>query len=181
MAVSDAIAAVQERFPDLGFTPKSLRPDLPGNPSNQLWIAVPPQRLLEVAKFLRDDARCKFEQLADLTCVDYLNFPDNHRDSDERFGVIYSLLSLTHNHRLWLKVFVSDPNPTVPSVVSLWNGANWPEREVYDLLGVTFTGHPDLRRILCPDWFTAHPLRKDYPLTGQGEREKFPVITRDSA
>jgi NADH-quinone oxidoreductase subunit C len=154
-----------------------MRRYLDGRDSGQLSIRIPPERLLEVMEFLRDDPRCKFEQLSDLTCVDYLNFPD----ADDRFGVNYNLLSLTHNHRLFVKVLVNDPDPAVPSVTGIWRGAEWPEREVYDLFGIRFNGHPDLRRILCPEWFKDHPLRKDYPLTGRGERESLPGITRESA
>ena len=77
-----------------------------------------------------------------------------------------------------MRCFVNDPEPTVPSVVKLWEGANWLEREVWDLFGIRFAGHPDLRRIVLPEEFTAHPLRKDYPLQGRGERHNFPVITR---
>jgi NADH-quinone oxidoreductase subunit C len=179
MSTQNAIAALQETFPDLDIEARPLCTYLDGRTSGQEWVSVPPERLLEVMKFLRDDPGCKFEQLSDVTCVDYLNHPDP--PSDERFGVTYSLLSITHNHRLWVKVFVSDPNPTIPSVTGIWKGANWTEREVYDMYGITFTGHPDLRRILCPDWFTCHPLRKDYPLTGQGEREQFEIVRRDSA
>lgn len=177
MATHDAIEALIERFPELGLQARPLVTYLDGQTSDQLWVRIPPDRLLEVCRFLYDDPRTRFEMLCDLTCVDYLNFPD----ADDRFGVIYSLLSLTHNHRLWLKVFVNDPDPAVPTVTDIWKGANWMEREVYDLFGIAFTGHPDLRRILCPDWFTCHPLRKDYPLTGQGERESLPVVTRESA
>lgn len=183
MATHDAIAALRQRFPDLALDAKPLQTYADGRASDQLWVAVAAARLVEVCRFLRDDPRCRFEQLSDVTCVDYLNYPTP--PSDERFGVTYSLLSLTHNHRLWLKVFVSDGEggalPSVPTVTGVWRGADWPEREVFDLFGVRFEGHPDLRRILCPEWFTAHPLRKDYPLTGQGEREKFDVVTRESA
>ena len=77
-----------------------------------------------------------------------------------------------------MRCFVNDPEPTVPSVVGLWEGANWLEREVWDMFGIRFAGHPDLRRILLPEEFAAHPLRKDYPLQGRGERHNFPVITR---
>jgi NADH-quinone oxidoreductase subunit C len=115
--------------------------------------------------------------LIDLTAVDYLNFPD----AEDRFAVIYSLLSLTHNHRLWLKVFVNDPNPEVPSVTAIWRGADWPEREVLDLFGIGFAGHPDPRRLFLPDSFSDHPLRKDYPLRGKGERAAFETVTRESA
>jgi len=140
-------------------------------------VRVPAARLLEVMRFLRDDPRCAFEQLCDLTCVDYLDFPK----ARDRFAVIYSLLSLTLEHRLWVKCFVNDPDPEVPSVVGVWKGADWLEREVWDMFGVRFTGHPDLRRILTWEGFEAHPLRKDYPLEGQGERTNFEKVTRDSA
>ncbi|RMF77965.1 MAG: NADH-quinone oxidoreductase subunit C [Planctomycetota bacterium] len=177
MATADVIAALQEEFSDLGFEPRPLLTRADGTGSDQLYVRVPPERLLEVCRFLHDDPRTDMRQLCDLTCVDYLNFPN----ADDRYGVIYSLLSLRHNHRLWLKVFLNDPDPTVASVTGIWAGANWMEREVYDLFGVTFTGHPDLRRILCPDLITDHPLRKDYPLRGKGEREQFQVVKRDSA
>jgi NADH-quinone oxidoreductase subunit C len=78
-----------------------------------------------------------------------------------------------------VRSFVNEPKPVVPSVVGLWEGANWLEREVWDLLGIRFAGHPDLRRIVLPDAFAAHPLRKDYPLQGRGERHNFPVLKRN--
>jgi NADH-quinone oxidoreductase subunit C len=144
---------------------------------DQLFLPVQVEHLVNVMRFLRDDAACRFEQLCDLTCVDYLNFPKAH----DRYGVNYSLLSLTHNHRLWIKCFVNDPKPTVPSVAGIWPGAEWLEREVFDLFGIVFEGHPDLRRILTWDGFQAHPLRKDYPLRGRGERDNYEVVTRESA
>ena len=150
-----------------------MRGDQPGD---QMYVRVEPERLLEVMRFLREDARTRFEQLCDLTCVDYLNFPA----ATDRYGVIYSLLSLTHNHRLWVKCFVNDPRPQVPSITSIWPGAEWMEREVFDMYGVVFEGHPDLCRILTWDGFEAYPLRKDYPLRGKGERENYPVLHRDS-
>ena len=168
---------MSEQFADIDFQPKPLMRYLDGRESNQTAVRVSPERLLEVVRFLYDDARCKFEQLSDVTCVDYLNFPD----ADDRFAVIYSLLSLTHNHRLWVKVYVNDPGPTVPSVTGIWAGANWREREQYDMFGITFSGHPNLRRILCAEFFEDHPLRKDYPLHGKGERENFPRMNRESA
>jgi len=179
MPTQDAIAALTQKFPDIHIQARPMIVYSDGRDSGQMFVAIPAGRLVEVARFLRDDANCKFEQISDVTCVDYLNHPEP--PSDERFGVTYSLLSLTHNHRLWLKVFVSDPRPTVPTLTGVWRGAEWTEREVFDLFGINFSGHPDLRRILCPDWFTDHPLRKDYPLRGRGEREKFDVLTRESA
>ena len=93
-------------------------------PGDQMYVRIEADRLLEVLRFLRDDPRTKFEQLCDLTCVDYLNFPG----ATDRFGIVYSLLSLTHNHRFWIKCFVNDPQPKVPSAEPLWPGANWLER-----------------------------------------------------
>jgi NADH-quinone oxidoreductase subunit C len=171
-----AIAALQSRFSDIDFAPTPLiarpRPE-----EEQLCVRIAAPRLVEVMGFLYGDERCKFEQLCDLTCVDYLNFPE----ARDRFGVTYSLLSVSLGHRLWIKCFVNDPNPEVPSVTSIWKGAEWLEREVYDMFGITFTGHPDLRRILTWEGFKAHPLRKDYPLRGRGEREDFEVTARNSA
>jgi NADH-quinone oxidoreductase subunit C len=177
MATADAIAALQERFPELNLEPQPLMPARDGEASDQLWLRIPADRLLEVAEFARDDPRTKFEQLCDLAGIDYLNFPD----AEDRFAVVYSLLSLTHNHRLWLKVFVNDPVPQVPSVTGIWRGAEWPEREVLDLFGIRFPGHPDPRRLFLPEVFKDHPLRKDYPLHGKGERASFEVVRRDSA
>jgi NADH-quinone oxidoreductase subunit C len=177
MSSSDEIVAMlRARFSDLPVEARPLvvQGDRPGD---QAFVRIEPGRLIEVLRFLRDDPRTKFEQLCDLTCVDYLNFPG----ATDRFGVVYALLSLTHSHRLWIKCFVNDPEPRVPSVVSLWPGAEWMEREVFDMFGVVFEGHPDLRRILTWEGFAAHPLRKDYPLRGKGERESYEVVQRDSA
>ncbi len=171
-----SLALLAEEFPDVEFSPAPLV--MHGDqPSDQIYVRVPPERLLAVLRFLRDDPRTRFEQLCDLAGIDYLNFPD----ARDRFAVIYSLLSLTHNHRLWIKCFVNDPDPEVPSITSIYKGAEWMEREVYDMFGVRFTGHPDLRRILTWEGFEPHPLRKDYPLRGRGERENYEVVRRDSA
>lgn len=176
MSTSQAIDALAERFRDLRFEPKPLLPR-DNRPDDSQWcVRVVPERLLEVMTFLRDDPPTRFEQLAELTCVDYLDFPGAH----DRFGVIYGLVSVTHGHRLWVKCFVNDPDPEVPSVTGLWKGADWQEREVYDLFGIRFTNHPDLRRILTWEQFEAHPLRKDYPLRGRGEREAYDVVDRQS-
>lgn len=176
MSTQQAIDALVERFPDVAFAPAPLVVNAKG-PSDQICVTVPAPRLVEVMTFLRDDSRTRFEQLIDVTCVDYLNFPK----ARDRYGVVYSLLSLSLEHRLWIKVFVNDPDPEVPSVVGVWVGADWMEREVWDMFGVKFAGHPDLRRILTWEGFPAFPLRKDYPLRGRGERENYEVVTRDSA
>lgn len=170
------IETLQSKFSDLPIEagPLLMRGAEPGD---QMFVRIEPDQLINVLTFLRDDATCKFEQLVDLTCVDYLNFPD----ATDRYGVVYSLLSITHNHRLWVKSFVNDPEPKVPSVTSIWKGADWMEREVFDMFGIVFEGHPDLRRILTWDGFEANPLRKDYPLRGRGERENYEIVNRDSA
>jgi len=176
MAEHSIITDLHAAFPEIDFAAWPLMPETSGAAA-QMCVRVQADRLLEVMQFLRTDQRSSFEQLCDLTCVDYLNFPK----ARDRYGVTYSLLSLTKGHRIWAKCFVNDPAPEVPSVTSIWKGANWLEREVWDMFGVKFTGHPDLRRILTWEGFAAHPLRKDYPLRGQGERENYDVITRESA
>jgi NADH-quinone oxidoreductase subunit C len=135
-------------------------------------IVVPAGRLFDFLKVLKE--QCGFDMLAELTAVDYLKYP-NARD---RFGVIYVLLNTVTGERLLVKTFLNEPDLTLPSAYPLWRGADWLEREVFDMYGITFEGHPDLRRILLPDEFTSFPLRKDYPLRGHGERHNFPVVTR---
>ena len=131
-----------------------------------------PAVLFDLLKCLKEE--CGFDFLCDLGGVDYLGYPTAH----DRYGVVYALTNLATGERLFVKAFANDPEPVLPSVVELWKGADWMEREVFDMFGVTFSGHPDLRRILMPEEFTAFPLRKDYPLRGLGERHNFPAITR---
>jgi len=135
-------------------------------------VVVARDSVFALLKFLRDSGG--FNLLVDITCVDYLNY----RDAEDRFGLVYLLANATTNERLTVRTFVNEPDLTVPSAVPLWEGANWMEREVWDMFGIHFEGHPDLRRILLPDEFTAFPLRKDYPLQGRGERHNFPVLHR---
>lgn len=177
MAIADALSALQGKFPDIDFAPQPLCKYVDGRDSGQQCVTIPADRLLDVAQFLYDDDACRFDYLSDITCVDYLNFPD----ADDRFGVTYNFVSTKLNHRLFAKVYVNDPNPTVPTLTGIWKGAEWTEREVYDMFGVKFSDHPDLRRILLPPNFKDHPLRKDYPLRGKGEREAFDVLTKESA
>jgi NADH-quinone oxidoreductase subunit C len=119
-------------------------------------IAAP--RLIELLRFLRDDADCAFEMLTDLTVVDLLG-------EELRFEVVYHLYSVAKNQRVRLKVRVSEAESAVASATSLYPSANWMEREAFDLYGIRFEGHPDLRRILLYEEFEGHPLRKDYPKT----------------
>ena len=121
-------------------------------------ISVKKEAIIELFKFLRDDPKLDFNFLMDLTAVDYLNRKDN------RFEVVYHFYSLKHNGRLRVKIPVSEDDCTIDSVSSLWKTANWYEREVWDLYGIKFKGHPDMRRILLYEEFKGHPLRKDYPI-----------------
>jgi NADH-quinone oxidoreductase subunit C len=140
---------------------------------DNLRLFVPPSRLIELLESLKD--RCRFTFLAELGGVDYLGYPGRTRT---RYEVHYVLRDLGTAEFLVVKTGVDDPEPTLPSVVPLWPGADWMEREVFDMYGIRFTGHPDLRRILMPEEFSAYPLRKDYPLRGRGERHNFPRLTR---
>ena len=135
-------------------------------------VVVPAAKLFEILAFLKNERN--FDMLAEVTAVDYLEY----EGAKDRFGVVYVLVCTKSGERLVIKTFVNDPEPLLPSVYSLWKSADWLEREVYDMFGIRFSGHPDLRRILTPDEFTAYPLRKDYPLKGRGERHNFPVLTR---
>ena len=141
----------------------------------QLRVVVCKTKLLDLLRELKNQAG--FDLLVDITCVDYLNY----RDATDRFGLAYLLCRSESGDRLTVRVMLNEPDLEVPSAVPLWEGANWFEREVYDMFGIRFPGHPDLRRILMPEEFTAHPLRKDYPLQGRGERHNFPVIAREDA
>jgi NADH-quinone oxidoreductase subunit C len=140
---------------------------------DNLRLFVPPARLRELLTVLKDP--CGFNMLAELGGTDYLGYPGRTR---ARFEVHYVLRNLETSERLVVKAGVDDPDPALPSAYSLWPGADWMEREVFDMFGIRFSGHPDLRRILMPEEFTAYPLRKDYPLRGRGERHNFPRLTR---
>ena len=128
---------------------------------DELTVTVRRDDILEVLKVLRDDANCQFKQLVDVCGVDY-------PEKETRFAVVYNLLSLPHIFRIRIKVWTDEDTP-VPSACELFSSANWWEREVWDLYGIYFSGHPDLRRILTDYGFEGHPLRKDFPLTGYVE------------
>jgi NADH-quinone oxidoreductase subunit C len=135
-------------------------------------VSVAPNQLFPVLASLKEE--CGFDMLAELTAADYLYYPN----AKDRFGVVYGLLNTATGERIYVKTYLNEPDLALPSAYSLWKGADWMEREVYDMYGIVFTGHPDLRRILMPEEFTGFPLRKDYPLRGRGERHNFPVLTR---
>ena len=146
------------------------------------WIEVAPEGLVELCTYLRDEPDLKFDFLSCITCVDYFE-PDPKKaaklDGEPHLLLVYHLSSITNKHTLVLKTKiprwrddVEGRLPQIPSVSGVWSTANWHEREVYDLSGVEFVGHPDLRRILCPEDWAGHPLRKDYemPLEYHGIR-----------
>jgi len=159
------IDALEGAFP--GTTVSSFR--------DQTRVAVSRESLFALLEHLRDVHH--FDLLVDITCVDYLDY----RAASDRFGLVYQLASTQTNQRITVRTFLGESDLAVPTTVPLWEGANWMEREVWDMFGITFDGHPDHRRILLPEAFAAHPLRKDYPLQGRGERHHFPVIKRGEA
>jgi NADH-quinone oxidoreductase subunit C len=138
----DAIISVEER-PEVGM----------------YWINVRPRSIVAVAKLLRDDKSLDYKLLCDLTCVD-------RPETAQRFNLVYNLYSVTRNKRIFLRVRVAE-GEAAPTVSGVFPSADWAEREVYDLFGVIFEGHPDLRRIVLPDEWQGHPLRKDYPTVGK--------------
>jgi NADH-quinone oxidoreductase subunit C len=150
VTVDELIAAVQGRAPEAAAAPAD-------ETRGQAVVMVPRGDLMHVLTSLRDDAATRFDRLVDLTAVDYLG-------RRPRFEVVYELHSLAHRHRLRVKTQVPEEDPVVPTASGLWKAALWAEREVFDLFGIRFDGHPDLRRILLYPEFEGHPLRKDYEL-----------------
>jgi len=128
---------------------------------DELSICIPPQAVIPVFTFLKYHTAAEYTQISDITAVDYPT-------KDQRFEVVYNMLSVRHNSRIRVKTYADETTP-VPSLCGLYDGANWYEREVYDLFGVIFTDHPDLRRIMTDYGFDGHPLRKDFPMTGYTE------------
>jgi NADH-quinone oxidoreductase subunit C len=188
---------LQERFAEQGVLTSVHR--------GQVTMQVPREHMLTVCEALRDEREFAFEQLIDLCGIDYSEYgkvewttnystssgfsrgvhrdADNHEPrethwTDGRFAVAYQLISYKHNRRLRLRTYADDDMPVVDSVVGTWNSANWFEREAYDLFGILFDGHPDLRRILTDYGFVGHPFRKDFPLIGQVEMRYDPEKKR---
>ncbi len=143
----------------------------------ELTLEVQRPELLKVCRTLRDDARFHFEQLMDVSGVDYLEYGQGSAHTarpGRRFAAVYHLLSHKYNRRVRLRVFLDDALPVIDSVVEIWPSANWYEREAFDLFGIVFEGHPDLRRILTDYGFVGHPFRKDFPLIGHVEMRYDP-------
>lgn len=137
---------------------------------------VEPARIRDVSAFLKDDERCAFDMPIDVTAVDYSRYPG---ERDWRFELVYHLRSTRHNHRVRLKARLGGESPALPSVRPVWRGVDWYEREVFDMFGVQFEGHPDLRRILTYPEFQGHPLRKDYPVRGYQPLMDMPTLRGD--
>jgi NADH-quinone oxidoreductase subunit C len=173
------IARLKAQFAGAGLKAAEYR--------GQTTVIVPSDRLHAVLKFLRQDPESDYNFLSDVFGIDYLNYPE----AAGRFAVVYNLVSYTFNRRIFIKVLLNptmdttgtadDPALRLPSVTDIWPGAEWNEREVYDMFGIKFDNHPDLRRILLWEGYPAYPLRKDYPLVGRGEREQYRVLDRGSA
>ena len=163
-------AALQAAF---GDTLKSFKRE-----RGEITISVAADCYLDVAAKLRDDPSLRFEQLIDLCGVDYSDYK-NEPQQGQRYCVVTHLLSITHNWRVRLKVFAADDDfPQVDSVNDIWGAANWFEREAFDLYGIIFGGHTDLRRILTDYGFIGHPMRKDFPVTGNVEMRYDPEKKR---
>ncbi|MGO4279557.1 NADH dehydrogenase subunit C [Cupriavidus sp. OV038] len=144
----------------------------------ELTLIVKADDYLDVARLLRDEPSLRFEQLLDICGVDYSDYADGAWDG-LRFAAVSHLISITHNWRLRLRVFAPDDDlPVVPSLIDVWNSANWFEREAFDFYGIVFEGHPDLRRILTDYGFVGHPFRKDFPVSGFVEMRYDPEQKR---
>ncbi len=170
--------------------------------THQASLTVSAEQLLDVALTLRDEPQFRFEQLIDLCAVDYQTYgqsdwqtqqssnsgfsrgvssnsePGEEHSFPARFQVVYQLMSVSTNRRLRLKVWVDGEPPCIPSVIDIWKSADWYEREAFDLFGILFNGHPDLRRILTDYGFVGHPFRKDFPLEGHVEVRYDPELKR---
>ena len=172
--MSDTLAVLKERLEKvLGKKVSRLHEAL-----GELTLVVRSEDYLEVAKTLRDEPSLGFDQLMDLCGVDYSEY-DNSTWEGPRFAAVSHLLSVKHNWRLRLRVFAPvDHFPLVASVTSIWNSANWFEREAFDLYGILFDGHDDLRRILTDYGFIGHPFRKDFPISGNVEMRYDPEQKR---
>ena len=136
-------------------------------------IVTRAEHLLEIARFLREDDAMAFDFMSDVTCVDYLK-------REPRFEVVYHLYSLKHRHRIRVKIALPEGQESLPSLCGLWAAANWGEREVWDMYGIRFEGHPNLRRVLMYEEFEGHPLRKDYPIQQSQPRMDLRRRERDA-
>ena len=145
----------------------------------EITVEIPADKYTDSCRKLRDHPDLRFEQLIDLCGLDYSTFGDRPREGKQRFAAVLHLLSVTHNWRLRVRCFCPDDSfPMLPSMTAVWPGANWYEREAFDLYGMVFEGHADLRRILTDYGFIGHPFRKDFPLSGHVEMRYDPEQRR---
>ena len=162
MSLADTLSQIKATFPETVF-------DVTEHAGEKI-IHIQGLVVLDV---LGEFQKSGFNFLADITAIDNMTL-----GGFERFAVVYHLLSQETAERVTVKAYVSEENLILPSVESLWKTADWQEREIYDLFGITFEGHPNLVRIMNPDDFEGHPLRKDYPRLGRKERDNFPIVER---
>jgi NADH-quinone oxidoreductase subunit C len=151
---NNIVKKIKEKFPKAILDVKTYK--------DELTLYIEKESIYKVAKYLRDNDELAFDFLSDLCGVDKTRL-----DNNNSFEVVYHLYSLKRNHRVRLKVQIPASKPTISTVTNVWKTANWHEREAYDMFGIVFEGHPSLERILTPDGFEGHPLRKDYPLRGR--------------
>ncbi len=170
MATNEVIAArATQLLGDAVVSTKEYR--------GEITFVIDATRIHEACGIFRDNPSLQCEELIDLCGVDYSTYGQESADYEApalRFAVVYHLLSVTNNHRIRLKAFLSEDSPVIASVVDVWSVANWFEREAFDLFGIIFEGHPDLRRILTDYGFIGHPFRKDFPLIGKVEMRYDP-------
>jgi NADH-quinone oxidoreductase subunit C len=151
----DPLTSLQEKFPEAIVFTKTFR--------EEVTIVVQPTAILEIMMYLRNTPGLGYNFLSDISSVDYYpHTPSEERP--ERFGVSYHIYSMLYNRRLRIKVFAAEDEPVIPTIISVYPGANWLEREIHDVMGITFEGHPDQRRLLLPDDWNGHPARRDVPL-----------------
>lgn len=153
---ADPVESLRSALPDALLDTKTFR--------DELTLIVKPESIVTVLRHLRDTPGLLYNFLSDISTVDYFNPQGGYDGRPERFALSYHLYSMLYNRRIRVKVFLPEDDPRVPSVTSVWPAANWLEREAYDMMGIVFDGHPDLRRVLMPQDWNGHPHRRDYPL-----------------
>ena len=160
---TDIAEKIKEKFPEEVVEVTDFRA--------QVSVIVKKDRIIDICRYLHDDPRLNFDHLHDLCGVDY------HGKKEPRFEVVYNLYSIKYRHKIRVRAQVPENDPNIRTVTSIWAGANWHERECFDMFGIIFKGHPDLRRILLPEDWEGHPLRKDYPLKGPEPEKDWPEFT----
>lgn len=158
--VMEAAKRLQEKFPEDVREIRQFK--------DEVTVVIGNERAHTILESLKTDPKLPFDFFVDMTAVDYLDY-----DDEERYGVVYHLLSFEKNRRIRVTARVDDPEPRIRSMSDLWVSANWPERECYEMFGIIFEGHPNLKRLLTPVNMEGYPLRKDYPVEGLGERDDF--------